>query len=275
MGQASPQPMVITTSAACTLPVVSGLGNSREMSRPISAIAATTAGLSWSAGCDPAEVTRTRPAAWWSSSAAAIWDRPALWVQTNSTSGMSAIANAFQGSASELGGLFGADPATPDWVDHDRQEGADHAADELGSDERGRRRGGDPRVGVGEGPANGDGRVGEGGGGGEPVRRADPGTDRPRHMLETPGPGQGDDDEQQPGGGDDLAEKDRRAAAVMVGGAEHRFGEHGISKRGPGDGPGDLADDDGDGLAQPVAAWSAAAQDPVGGGDDRVEVRAS
>jgi hypothetical protein len=42
MGQASPQPMVITTSATCTLPVVSGLGNSREMSRPISASSAVT-----------------------------------------------------------------------------------------------------------------------------------------------------------------------------------------------------------------------------------------
>src|SRR5262252_9326846 len=221
MGQASPQPMVITTSAACTLSVVSGLGNSREMSRPTSAMAATTAGLSWSAGCDPAEATRTRPAAWWSSSAAAIWDRSALWVQTNSTSGMSAMASAFQGSASqgsasELGGLFGADPATPDRVDRDRQEGADHAADELGGDERGRRHGGDPGIGIGQGAADGDGRVGEGGGGGEPVRGADPGADRPRHMLEAAGAGQGDDDEQQPGGGDDLAEQNRRAAAVVV-----------------------------------------------------------
>jgi hypothetical protein len=30
MGQASPQPMVITTSATCTLPVVSGLGQERQ-----------------------------------------------------------------------------------------------------------------------------------------------------------------------------------------------------------------------------------------------------
>src|SRR5215475_7828080 len=274
MGQASPQPMVITTSAACTLSVVSGLGYSREMSRPISAMAAMTAGLSWSAGWDPAEVTRTRPAAWLSSSAAAIWDRPALWVQTNSTSGMSAMASAFQGSARELGGLFRADPATPDRVDRDRQEGADRAADELGGDESERRRGRDPRVGVGEGPADGDGRVGEGGGGGEPVRRADPGAHRPRHMLEAAGPGQGDDHEQQPGGSNDLAEQNPCAAAVMVGRAEGGLGEHGISKGGPGDGPGDLAGDDGDGLAQAVATGSAAAEKPVGGGDNRVEVRA-
>src|SRR5215469_14942778 len=180
MGHASPQPMVITTSAACTFSLVSGLGNSREMSRPISAMAWTTAGLSWSAGCDPAEVTRTRPAACWASSAAAIWDRPALWVQTKSTSGTSAMPGVLPGSASELGGRFGAGPAGPGRVDGDSQERADRAADDLGGDERGRRCGGDPGVGVSEGPADGDGRVGEGGGGGEPVRRSDPGAHCPR-----------------------------------------------------------------------------------------------
>src|SRR5215471_2253317 len=97
MGQASPQPIVMTTSAALTLSPVRGLGYSREMSRPISAMARTTAGLSWLAGWDPAEETRTRPAAWWSSRAAAIWERPALWVQTNSTSGMSVTDAAFLG----------------------------------------------------------------------------------------------------------------------------------------------------------------------------------
>jgi hypothetical protein len=86
--------MVMTMSAAWTFPVVSGLGNSAEISRPISAMAATTAGLSPRAGSEPAEVTRTRPAACWFSSAAAIWDRPALWVQTNSTSGMPSITHA-------------------------------------------------------------------------------------------------------------------------------------------------------------------------------------
>jgi hypothetical protein len=83
-----------------------------------------TAGLSWSAGCDPAEVTRTRPAACWSSSAAAIWDRPALWVQTNSTCGMSAMGNTFLGSACELGGLPGADRAGPGRVEGEGQERA-------------------------------------------------------------------------------------------------------------------------------------------------------
>ncbi len=41
----------------------SGLGNSREMSMPISAMAATTAGLIVSAGAEPAERTTTLPAA--------------------------------------------------------------------------------------------------------------------------------------------------------------------------------------------------------------------
>src|SRR5450759_5253654 len=45
MGQASPQPMVMTTSAACTTSSVSGFGNSWDRSSPSSAITATTAGF--------------------------------------------------------------------------------------------------------------------------------------------------------------------------------------------------------------------------------------
>src|SRR6516162_3788958 len=96
----------MTTSAALTLSPVSGLGYSREMSRPISAMACTTAGLSWLAGWDPAEETRTRPAAAWSSSAAAIWERPALCVQTNSTSGMSVTGGCLPRSAGLLGWIL-------------------------------------------------------------------------------------------------------------------------------------------------------------------------
>ena len=44
IGQASPQPMVITTSEASTASVVSTLGCSAEMSMPTSAIASTAAG---------------------------------------------------------------------------------------------------------------------------------------------------------------------------------------------------------------------------------------
>jgi hypothetical protein len=98
--------MVITTSAAWTLSGLRGLGYSREMSRPISAMAATTAGLSWLAGSDPAEVTVTCPAAWWLSRAAAIWDRPALWTQTNRTSGVPVMAVVFR-LAGQVGGLPG------------------------------------------------------------------------------------------------------------------------------------------------------------------------
>src|SRR5919197_2120860 len=89
MGQASPQPMVTTASAARTTSSVKGLGNSLDRSMPHSSIAATTAGLIRSAGSEPAERTWTLPLAWWSSSAAAICERPALCTHTNSTSGTS------------------------------------------------------------------------------------------------------------------------------------------------------------------------------------------
>ena len=78
---------MITTSDSRTMPSSSFFGRSAEMSIPTSSIARTTAGLSLSAGSLPAEITRTRPAARRSSSAAAIWLRPALWTQTKRTSG--------------------------------------------------------------------------------------------------------------------------------------------------------------------------------------------
>ena len=53
IGHASPQPMVMTTSAARTVSSVHGLGNSWEMSMPRSAIAATTDALSSLPGSDP------------------------------------------------------------------------------------------------------------------------------------------------------------------------------------------------------------------------------
>ena len=54
---------------------------------PTSAIASTAAGLTWSPGLEPAERTSTRSPARWVSQAAAIWERPALWTQTNRTDG--------------------------------------------------------------------------------------------------------------------------------------------------------------------------------------------
>src|ERR1700742_1749188 len=121
--------MVITTSAACTASSVSGLGNSWDRSRPSSSIAATTAGLMVSAGADPAERTVTRPAAWWSSRAAAICERPALWTHTNSTSGRSDTRTPWF-----LGGEESASPQGR--VDQGDQHGhldqrADHAGEGL------------------------------------------------------------------------------------------------------------------------------------------------
>jgi hypothetical protein len=84
-----------TTSAASAWPGASGFGTSAAMSIPISAIAATTAGFTALTGSDPAEVTRTRPAAARASRAAAICDRPALWVHMNSTTGTSPITALF------------------------------------------------------------------------------------------------------------------------------------------------------------------------------------
>ena len=80
---------MITTSAAFTTSSVSGFGNSSLMSTPSSLIASITAGLISSAGAEPAERTWIRPSERSLTSPAAIWLRPALWTQTNSTSGWS------------------------------------------------------------------------------------------------------------------------------------------------------------------------------------------
>jgi pyridine nucleotide-disulfide oxidoreductase len=61
-GQASPQPMVITTSAARTTSSVQGLGYSAEMSMPRSFIAAMAAGLTCSPGSDPPDQATARRA---------------------------------------------------------------------------------------------------------------------------------------------------------------------------------------------------------------------
>src|ERR1035438_6353115 len=91
MGQASPQPMVITTSEDCTASAVRTFGVCAEMSMPTSAIAATADGLTWSPGMLPAERTSTSPPPRWARKPAAIWERPALCTQTNRTLGLSAM----------------------------------------------------------------------------------------------------------------------------------------------------------------------------------------
>ena len=102
-GQASPHPMVTTTSDARTASSVRGLGNSLVMSSPTSAMASTTSGFTMSAGALPAERTTTLPLARSSSRAAAIWERPALSTQTNSTSGRSVISGPHVSSPGRAG----------------------------------------------------------------------------------------------------------------------------------------------------------------------------
>src|SRR3954447_22449663 len=113
----------MTTPDCSTAASVSDFGVAPAASRsmPTSAMAATTAGLMVSAGAVPAERTMTRPVAWWSRRAAAIWERPALWTQTNSTSAM----------WSGIGHL-----AREEEADQDQGDGG---ADELHEDEHRRR----------------------------------------------------------------------------------------------------------------------------------------
>ncbi len=84
--------MVMQTSDALTASMVRIFGVSAVMSMPTSRIASTAAGLTWSAGAEPAERTSTRSPARCDSHAAAIWERPALWTQTNRTEGFSDTA---------------------------------------------------------------------------------------------------------------------------------------------------------------------------------------
>src|SRR3954468_19080869 len=80
--------MVITTSESFTASVVRTFGISADMSMPASAMAATAAGFTFSAGWDPAERTSMAPLERVVRKAAAIWERPALWTQTNKTEGL-------------------------------------------------------------------------------------------------------------------------------------------------------------------------------------------
>ena len=55
-------------------------------------MASTAAGLTLSAGAEPAERTSIRPSPRVVRNAAAIWERPALWTQTNRTEGFLAVS---------------------------------------------------------------------------------------------------------------------------------------------------------------------------------------
>jgi hypothetical protein len=72
-GQASPHPMVITTSVARTISSVHGLGYSPAMSMPRSVIASIAAGLSWSPGSEPPDHATAAAPAWWLKNPSAIW----------------------------------------------------------------------------------------------------------------------------------------------------------------------------------------------------------
>src|SRR5215469_3586783 len=261
-------------SAACTLSVVSRLGISREMSMPTSAMAWTTAGLSRSAGCEPAEVTRTLPAPSRSRSAAAIWERPALCVQTKSTSGTSRISEP-PWLASELSRSVGTACGAADRVNDNGEERAQSAADDLRPDERCDRARRDPCVGIGEAAADSDGWVGERGRRGEPIRSPDPGANGPGRVLQSAGPGESNNDQEKARGRHDLAKQQRCARSVLMRGSQQRLTEHGIGERSASDGSSDLADDNHGGLADAIAVFSAPAEQPVRCGDHRVELRAA
>src|SRR4051794_22880902 len=85
--------MVTTTSAARTVSSVQGLGNSRAMSIPTSAIACTADELISPAGCEPPDRATAWSPARWLKYPRAIWERPALWVQRNSTTGLARIVS--------------------------------------------------------------------------------------------------------------------------------------------------------------------------------------
>src|SRR5262249_55669627 len=72
---------------ARTTSSVSGFGNASLISIPSSPSAITAFGLTSSPGAEPAERTLIRPCERSFNRPAAIWLRPELWTQTNSTSG--------------------------------------------------------------------------------------------------------------------------------------------------------------------------------------------
>src|SRR5690625_1200769 len=89
--------MVMTTSEAWTASGVRILGLLAVMSMPTSFIAATATVSIWSAGAEPAERTSACP---WDRAVmkpAAIWERPALWTQTNMTLGRWDMGVSFSG----------------------------------------------------------------------------------------------------------------------------------------------------------------------------------
>ena len=67
---------------------VQGFGNSVAMSMPTSAMARTAAWFTSLPGSEPPDQAMALPSARWLNQPSAIWDRPALWTQRNSTVGV-------------------------------------------------------------------------------------------------------------------------------------------------------------------------------------------
>src|SRR3954447_18223262 len=99
--------MVMTTSESCTASTVRIFGCSAVMSMPTSAMASTATGLMCAPGAEPAERTSTRSPASWRSQPWAIWERPALWTQTNRTLGLADTGGSFPGGVDvgRIGGV--------------------------------------------------------------------------------------------------------------------------------------------------------------------------
>src|SRR5262249_62369209 len=114
---------------------------------PIWACGSRAAGLIVAARAVPAGRTTTRRRAWWSRRGAAIWERAALWTQTNRISGIRSVIDDLRG------------------VEEADQREGQRRADELHDDEHRRRRRGDPGEAVGKGAGDGDGGGGGAGGG--------------------------------------------------------------------------------------------------------------
>ena len=84
--------------------------------------------------------------------------------------------------------------------------------------------------------------------------------------------GEGEDQQHQPRGGDDLAEQ-RPGVDANLGRDRRTHTEHRVRQQGPEDPADDLGEDVQTDVLARGATAGAAADDPVRGGDDRVEVR--
>ena len=185
IGQASPQPMVITTSQAWTASTVRIFGVCRgdvdaDLAHRLDGDRVHLVGGRGPGGADLDGVAGEVPA----SQPAAIWERPALWTQTNRTEGLAVaiglrvIVWVVDGSGTGVVGRRRRRRLRRRRVRARGRAGAESAADQLRADERRDGCRGDAGEGVGEDPADGDGGVRERRRAGEPVRGTDVRADR-------------------------------------------------------------------------------------------------